>query len=260
LKRKLKIIGLIFLGLFLLFIAAGVVIGTVYQEEVRSMVVTELQKNFTRKIIINEEDIHFSLFSKFPKASLELNNITAPGIEKDAPPLLQAKKVYLMFDMLSIFTKNFEIDAVDLQEGEMNMGYEIGDRANYLIWKETPEEPGEDEAEGGVEVNLTMINLDDITFSYFNQDEESKYTLLLQKIDLYPVFNEDNIAFASEGTMAIKKLQNPDFLFDKMVPLDHHLRGGNFYFDTDELKMREVELEVDDKFLVNGNGSIQDKK
>ncbi len=259
-KRKLKIIGLIFLGLFLLFISAGVIIGTVYQDEVRSMVVTELQKNFTRKIIINEQDIHFSLFSKFPKASLELNNITAPGIDKDAPALLRAKKVYLMFDMFSIFTKNFEIDAVDLQEGEMNMGYELGDRANYLIWKETPEEEGESDAEGGVKVNLTMINIDDITFSYFNQDEESKYTLVLQKIDLYPVFNETNIAFASEGTMAIKKLQNPDFLFDKMVQLDHHLRGGNFFFDTDELTMRELELEVDDKFFVNGNGSIQDKK
>ena len=259
-KRKLKIIGLIILGLFLLFIATGVVIGTVYQDEVRSAVVKELQKNFTRKIIINEEDIHFSLFSKFPKASLELNNITAPGIAKDAPPLLRAKKVYLMFDMLSIFTKNFEIDAVDLQEGEMNIGYELGAKANYLIWQETPEEPGEEEEDGGVEVNLTMINLDDITFSYFNQDEESKYTFLLQKIDLYPIFNDNNIAFASEGTMAIKKMQNPDFVFDKMVPLEHHLKGGNFYFDTYELKLREIELEVDEKFMVNGGGSIQDKK
>lgn len=259
-KRKLKIVGLIILGLFLLFIATGVVIGTVYQDEVRSAVVKELQKNFTRKIIINEEDIHFSLFSKFPKASLELNNITAPGIAKDAPPLLRAKKVYLMFDMLSIFTKNFEIDAVDVQEGELNMGYELGDKANYLIWQETPEEPGEEEEDGGVEVNLTMINLDDITFSYFNQDEESKYTFLLQKIDLYPIFNDNNIAFASEGTMAIKKMQNPDFVFDKMVPLEHHLKGGNFYFDTYELKLREIELDVDDKFMVNGGGSIQDKK
>ena len=258
-KRKLKIIGLVFLGLFLMFIAAGVIIGTVYQDEVRAAVVRELQKNFTRKIIINDEkDIHFSIFSKFPKASLELNNITAPGIDKDAPPLLRAKKVFLMFDMLSIFTKNFEIDAVDVQEGEMNLGFETSDRANFLIWKETPDEEGE--SEGGVEVNLTMINLDDIKFSYFNQDEESKYTFLLEKIDLYPVFNESNIAFASEGTLAIQKLQNPDFLFEKTVRLEHHLKGGNFFFDTDELKMREFELEIDDKILMKGNGAIVNKK
>ncbi len=258
-KRKLKIIGLVFLGLFLMFIAAGVIIGTVYQDEVRAAVVRELQKNFTRKIIINDEkDIHFSIFSKFPKASLELNNITAPGIDKDAPPLLRAKKVFLMFNMLSIFTKNFEIDAVDVQEGEMNLGYETGARANFLIWKETPDEEGE--SEGGVELNLTIINLDDIKFSYFNQDEESKYTFLLEKIDLYPVFNESNIAFASEGTLAIQKLQNPDFLFEKTVQLEHHIKGGNFFFDTDELKMREVELEIDDKILMKGNGTIVNKK
>jgi len=247
------------LGLFLLFIIAGVIIGTVYQDEVRSAVVSELQKNFTRKIIINdEEDIHFSLFSKFPKASLELDNITAPGIDKDAPPLLKAKRVYLMFDMLSVFTKNFEIDAVDVQEGEMNLGYETGDRANFYIWKESTDE--DDEPDGGVEVNLTMINLDDIAFSYFNQDEESKYTFQLEKIDLYPVFNESNIAFASEGDLAVKKLKNPDFNFDKTVEMDHHLRGGNFFFETGELKMREVELEIDDKILLNGNGSVIDKK
>ena len=258
-KRTFKIIGLVLLGLFSLFIIAGVIIGTVYQDEVRSAVVNELQKNFTRKIIINdEEDIHFSLFSKFPKASLELDNITAPGIAKDAPPLLKAKRVYLMFDMLSIFTKNFEIDAVDLQEGEMNIGYETGDLANFYIWKESTDE--EDEPDGGVEVNLTMINLDDINFSYFNQDEESKYTFQLEKIDLYPVFNETNIAFASEGTLAIKKLKNPDFNFDKLVEVDHHLRGGNFFFESGELKMREVELELDDKLIVSGTGSVSDKK
>ena len=258
-KRKLKIIGLVFLGLFLLFITAGVIIGTVYQDEVRAALVSELQKNFTRKIIINDEqDIHFSIFSKFPKASLELNNITAPGIEKDAPPLLRAKKVFLMFDMLSIFTKNFEIDAVHVQEGEMNLGYEVGDRANFLIWKETPNEEGE--SDGGVEVNLTMINLDDIKFSYFNQDAESKYTFLLEKIDLYPVFNETNIAFASEGTLALLKMQNPDFLFEKTLQLEHHLRGGNFYFETDKLEMREIELDIEDKITLNGNGSIINKK
>ena len=128
-KRKLKIIGLVFLGLFLLFITAGVIIGTVYQDEVRAALVSELQKNFTRKIIINDEqDIHFSIFSKFPKASLELNNITAPGIEKDAPPLLRAKKVFLMFDMLSIFTKNFEIDSSKSIPGKIFGGF-----ASYLI-------------------------------------------------------------------------------------------------------------------------------
>ncbi len=242
----------------MLFIIAGVIIGTVYQEEVKRAVMKEISKNLSRPIDVDPSNIHFSLFSKFPKASLEINNISIPGIDKEAPKLLKAKKLFLMFDMLSVFTKNFEIDAVDVQEGDLNIGYEEGARANFYIWKENKEEEGNED--DGVEVNLTMINLDDMKFSYFDEDEESKYAFHLDKIDLYPIFNETNVAFASEGNLSIIKLQNPDFTFEKAVSISHQLRGGNYYFNTDEFKMRELELELDDKVVVNANGSIIDKK
>ncbi|MCX6183086.1 MAG: AsmA family protein [Bacteroidetes bacterium] len=257
-KRKLKIAGLIVLGLILLFIITGVIIGTVYQDEVKGVVMKELRKNLSRDIKVDDADVHFSLFSKFPDASVEINNITVPGIKKGAPNLLKVKKLYLLFDMFSVFTSNFEVDAIDVQDGELNVGYEENDKANFYIWKESAEENPDEES--NVQINLTMINLDNVLFSYFNEDAESKYSFLLEKIDLYPVFNENNISFASEGNLMLKKLKNDDFLFEKDIEIDHHLKGGFFYFDTDLFKIREMELDLDGKILVSSNGSIQDKK
>ena len=220
------------------------------------MVMTELRKNLSRDIKVNDNDIHFSLFSKFPKASVEINDITVPGMHKGSPNLIKVKKLYLLFDMFSVFTNNFEIDAIDVQDGEVNVGYEEGDKANFYIWKES----ADDAEESKVTVNLTMINLDNVLFSYFNEDEQSKYSFLLEKIDLYPVFNESNISFASEGNLLLKKLKNSDFVFEKDVEIDHHIKGGFFYFDTDLLKIREMEMELGGKIVVNGSGSMQDKK
>ncbi|MFM7021406.1 MAG: AsmA-like C-terminal region-containing protein [Flavobacteriales bacterium] len=256
-KRTFKIIGLVILSLVLLFIITGVVIGTVYQEEVKAAVMKELRKNLSRDIEVDESDVHFSLFSKFPNASVEINNITVPGLRKNAPNLLKVKKLYLLFDMFSVFTSNFEIDAIDVQDGEINIGYEQGDRANYYIWKEIKDE---EEEESNVQINLTMVNLDNVLFSYFNEDAESIYSFLMEKIDLYPVFNETNIAFASEGDLMLKKLKNPDFLFEKDIEIAHHLRGGNFDYTTGLFKIREMEAELGEKIVINSSGTIHDKK
>jgi len=255
-KKKLKIVGLVLLGLVLLFIIAGVVIGTVYQDEVKGIVMKELRKNLSRDVKVADADVHFSIFSKFPKASVEINNITIPGMRKGAPNLLTVDKLYLLFDMLSVFTSNFEVDAIDVQEGELNLGYERGDKANFWIWKES----APDDEASNVKINLTMVNLDHVLFSYFNEDEESKYSFLMEKVDFYPVFNESNIAFASEGKVVMKKLKNSDLLFDKEIEIDHHLSGGNFFYDSDLLKIRELELELDGKIAVKSHGTLQDKK
>lgn len=70
------------MGLVLLFIIAGVVIGTVYQDEVKGIVMKELRKNLSRDVKVADADVHFSIFSKFPKASVEINNITIPVMRR----------------------------------------------------------------------------------------------------------------------------------------------------------------------------------
>ena len=97
--------------LVLLFIGAGFIIGVYYKTEVKEYVIKELNKHLNSEIIVNGNDIDFTVLRNFPKASIDFKNIKAldATTNKNKDTLFKAQEISLQFNLLDIFKKKYRI-------------------------------------------------------------------------------------------------------------------------------------------------------
>ena len=90
--RKLKRAFFILMSLFIIVIITGVVLANVYEKEIKQYAIDEINSHLKAKIKINEDNISFSFFKKFPKASLNFADLL---IEDENRPRYPNIKWYL---------------------------------------------------------------------------------------------------------------------------------------------------------------------
>src|SRR5712692_5723855 len=98
----IKILGFVILSL----VATFIVIGFFYGEEVKQLIISEINKNLATEIKVAKID--FSLLRHFPDASVELHHVMAKdAIEsKEKDTLLAADHLSLLFNLTGIFSNH----------------------------------------------------------------------------------------------------------------------------------------------------------
>lgn len=151
----------------LLFAAAGAVVTIFYADKVESLVIKELNQKLSRPVEIM--DISFSIFSKFPKASVEIQNITVQGNKKEDKPFIKAKKIYLSFNLMSLIRNEMIINEITVEDATVNIIVDSKGNPNYLIFKEK-----EDSTSQGI-LNINEVNL--INTKVFYTDEKTHFKI-----------------------------------------------------------------------------------
>ncbi|NQY09631.1 MAG: hypothetical protein HRT71_08970 [Flavobacteriales bacterium] len=120
-----------------LFISFALVVEHYYGEEVKDKLVLELSKKLNTDVKVKEA--HFSLIKKFPYATLELSDVmveeTFIKMSKDKDTLLFAKRLFLQFNVIDIYTKNYNINNIELENGFMHIHIDKTGETNYNFWK-----------------------------------------------------------------------------------------------------------------------------
>ena len=113
------------------------VIGYFYEDEVVGVVLKELNKNI--KTEINIGSYEFSVFSKFPDASLEFKNITAKSTKNFESKrsyedtLFTAKSIFLQFNILDIIKKHYTINAIHIDGADVRLITNKKGQENFLF-------------------------------------------------------------------------------------------------------------------------------
>ena len=112
-----KVIIRVLLGLIsfiLLLVITGFLIVYFNQDKIKRIFVTELNKSLRSEISV--KDIDFSVFAKFPNASLRFKDVLAKdaitSLHKDT--LLAAKSIYLEFNLWDIYYKDYKIKKIEI--------------------------------------------------------------------------------------------------------------------------------------------------
>ncbi len=66
--KKLKIISIILGGIIAIFVVIGIVISTVYEDKVKAYIIEQINNGIDTEIDV--KNVEFSVFKKFPYASL----------------------------------------------------------------------------------------------------------------------------------------------------------------------------------------------
>ncbi len=207
-KRIIKISLIVVAVLILLPVLFVLIVSTFYTDEVKKMMLDELNKNIRTQI--SAKEISISLISKFPDASLVFSDIVvfSPKDFKDGDfpklntdTLLKAENVYLRFNILDVLRGKYTIKAIEVHEGK---GLVLNDRegnGNYEFWKTDSLSE-----ESPVRVRLQWITLKNIDIRYRNAAKDMKLDCSTEKFGISGSFFDESYSVSTSGGISLTRL------------------------------------------------------
>ena len=133
-KQLIKLILQAILGTSLLVLIAGFIITYFFSENVEKKVITKIQEKMTSDLRL--DDVTFSLYEKFPSASVKISSLLAfekKGFNNDT--LFYAKSTYIELSIIDIILSSIDIKKVVVDNGKINIKYDTENKPNFSIFK-----------------------------------------------------------------------------------------------------------------------------
>lgn len=238
--------------IIVLIISLCFIIAYFYGDEVKSYVVTEVNKHLKTEIQV--KDIDFSLFKKFPNASVELIDVTAKSTEdfkkKDfinvnTDTLFTAKSIFLQFNILNIINKKYKLKTIDIEKGQLNIFIDRKGNDNYHFWISD-----ESTDSSAFKLELKKLIFNRVTLRFFNAAKGLHLKTYTNYLALAGDFASEQYELSTNGVFKIDDFyyNNTSYFNSRKAELDL-----NLYVNNDNYSVKSGVLMVEDlKFLISG--------
>lgn len=247
-----RLLGLLLFSGFAI-ISFSVVLLYLYEDEVKKIMITELNKHLNAEIRIQPKDIDLTLLHSFPNCALEFKNITVMEAtkNKEKDTLLFAEQLLLAFNVKDLFHKNYHINTIALQEAKAFLKVDRKGNPNYIVWKTDTSSISND----SLSFALEQINLKNISLHYKNHKQKIKIETHIKQLQFSGKFNHANYLLKTNGSMAVQEFQ---------IEKKHYLRHKNLVVDIaldvnknkytikhSEISINAAQLESNGSFIIN---------
>ena len=156
-----------FISISIAFILVLYILSLIFESEISGLFVKELNKNLNTTIQVGK--LNFSLLKRFPRASIELNNIyiKSPDTEGEnssysyPDTLIFAGKMVLTLKITELIQKNYSIDRIDIDGGKINICKGPTGKLNTNVLKKTARADT-----STMSLNINNVNINNSSFSY----------------------------------------------------------------------------------------------
>lgn len=244
LKKILKITGIT----LLVFILAAIAVPFIFKDKIIALVKVEANKNLNASLAFDDLDI--SLFSSFPKLSIELEGLSIVG--KDVfknDTLIKAKNLGVSTGLMGLFADEISISRVWIDQAKIHVRVLKDGRANWDIAKSdsaevagTAEKPSAFKAKlQGYSIENSQIIYDDLSLGFYTKlvglNHEGSGDFTADQTNLVTKTTIDSLDLAYAGVNYLSKVK---ISYDAQFALD--LKNSKYSF-------LENELQVNDLFL-----------
>ncbi len=249
-KRIVIICGIVFIGLFI----TGVILAYVFEKDIKKYAIEEINRQLTAEVQLNEKDVSFSFFKKFPKASLNFSNLLILE-ENKQDTLLFADNISLEFGLFSVLGGNYTVNEIDIEQANINLKtYENG-KANYVIWEESTDTIKTNEA---FSFDLQELNLTNVALNY--DDEKSKFSssLLMESTSLSGKFTDKKTKLSLASQQHITYIGQDTIMYfgDKastlILAFDLDNETNILTINEGDISIEEMELDVKGHYNIDG--------
>jgi hypothetical protein len=248
-KKWLKPLLWVFVS-FIFIVLLSVTLVFVYEDEIKSAVIEELNQHLNAEISVKPESIDLTIIRSFPNTSLDFKELTCfeATNNKNRDTLFVAERISFQFNVMDIFHEKYDIKKIDCSNLDLRLVIDENGKQNYNVWKEDTANSTKNEK---VSFSLEDVSLKKIKCSFKNKKEKTKLLFTLNKAVFKGKFNDINYALTTEGEMYLNY-----FTYKKT----NYLRNKNVNFNV-ELEVKEnlfsitsSELQINEVYLsVNGN-------
>ena len=249
--KKLKTISRLVGIVIAIFVAIGVAFTTIYKDKVKTYIITQINKGIDTKIDVKE--VEFSVFKKFPYASLEFKKISAEEITKKEKKekLFSAQSVYLKFNILDILNENYIIKKIHIDDGMINIKIDKSGNNNYEFWKKS------NNTESQLVLELERLTLKNVNFYILNEYKGLDMDIEAVGLTLSGNFSKDEFSLNTQANLMVHQINydGESILNNKNIVINTTL-AVNQITNIYKIKKGEIALE---KLKFNLNGNIINK-
>ncbi len=150
--------------LFLL-LSTGLLLSFVFDEQVKEVVIRELNKNLAVPVRVDQGDIRFSVFRDFPDASLSFGKLSiAESLKDSEEDFLSIDRLALRFSMRDVVRGRYVIRRIALENGQVNLRRLPDGQVNYKFWKQDPDAGSQE-----VELKLEQVLMRNVRIRYHKE-------------------------------------------------------------------------------------------
>ncbi len=253
----LKKISITLAVILSILVGTGYYISSVYEDEVKNYILTEINKRLNTKVDI--EEINFSVFRKFPYASLEFTNVRADEItsKKKKDDLFKVKSIYLQFNILDIIKKNYIIKKIAVDNGYINIKINKNGEDNFHIWKNDTTSTAEP-----FKIELTKLVFENISVSSNNDYKNLDFLVLAENLSLSGNFSENNYTLQTSAKLLLQQLNsnNQSWIKNKKINLSTSLSVqqdiGKYNIDDGKISIENLAFNLSGNFINKNNSTL----
>ncbi len=252
---------MIFIILSGFILLTGILISLFFKPAVISVLRNNLNNYLVTEVKVDA--IRFSVLKKIPHATIELKNVLVKSTlnfdrsdftEPDSDTLLTASSIFLEFDLVSLFKKNYKLKKIVIRNGDLLLLHDRQGRTNYNIWQET-EKPA-----GPFQVDLQNVTLSDINFRYIDAGKEINLAAKLDKSSLKGNFSglAFHLSLSADGKL-YHFIQEKRMLFSYKTlrtKLELNYSKNKYTIEKGELIYAGLPLSVAGSMMAGKNAAI----
>jgi hypothetical protein len=220
------------------------------QSDIVALFVSAINKNISTKIEVGSGS--FSLISKFPKATVKLDNVFVhPSPDYDhsqfkninTDTLLFAKSVLLEFKMSDLVKGIYNIESVNVEKGVMNLLSDSAGRVNYEVYKGKSTGAGKDFA-----VSLDKIIVSNLNTVYINTSTKINIKSLIKSGRFKSKISGNNVDLVASSAMQVSHLDvfpiSLKTTTSASVDINLHKSDSGFFFRKGTLRIESFNLGI----------------
>ncbi len=245
LKKLFKILfGLILFFLFLIITGVGLVYF--YEDDVKAIIVTELNKNLKSEVKIDPKNIDLTFIKTFPECALQFKKvlILESLARKNRDTLIFAENISLLFSIKDLWNKKYNIHKITINDAKCKLLVTKTGEENYIFWKKNADAQTKD----SLNFALENILLNKITLQYKNAQQKIKTALYIDKSDFSGKFSEEKYILKTKGKAQLSFLQinKVEVLKEKNLSydLDLAINNGNYTVNKAEIALNEMAFTI----------------
>lgn len=255
----LKLLITFFILIFLL-LGAGFIIGYYYQDNVKEYIVSELNKQLNTQVIVDGNDIEFTVIKNFPYASVDFRNLKAldAGQYKKKDTLFKAGEISMQFNIVDVFKKNYRIKKIKISNVELRVRIDKQGNDNYHFWKKSNDTSGST----SFSFALEKIVLDNINLNYRNAKVQHYVEGLIKSSKLSGEFSDKKYTLSAFADLYVNSIRtdSTNLLRKKNAHAEFALFVDNefnsYKIESGKLKIENMLFEVFGNVIGAENESV----
>jgi hypothetical protein len=240
--KAIKKLFVIILSVTLVLSLAGILLVTLFEEDIKNYAIKEISKQLKTDIKVKE--VSLTLWSQFPSASLQFTDVMIQETFEERDTLIYAENVYLNFSVSDFISGHYEVKEVTIENSAIHLKKKASGEDNYHFWKES----GRDSKE--FSINLSAVNLNNTFITLDDKQSKVELDILAKNSQIHGDVGSQLVILSGDLISDVRylKVDGKSYLNKKFVSgtvnIEIDLKDDLYTFKECNLSINELPLNI----------------